>query len=219
MNDSVTFFIALGVVFLVLRWLLGQGGNERAQHPAARAQRRLHVVRLEHVQTIQAMFPDIPEGAIRADLARTGSPTTTTDNILRNSGTLPPTLAEQPAEARDAAVGVRANAAGSRDLGAATAASSGIMLNAAQSPLVSRLHVPTSADADPLPPQPPKVWESDSAKRAEILNKRKEFMLLEARKRYLDRQARAGSAGSGDSPNTAPTTAEASGTAAPDRPN
>ncbi|KAJ2771092.1 hypothetical protein IWQ56_001917, partial [Coemansia nantahalensis] len=187
--------------------------------------RRLHTVRPEHVQTIQAMFPDISEGAIRADLARTGSPTITSDNILRNGGTLPPpppppTLAGQRAEALAATAEARDNATGSRGMETATASSSGIMLNAAQSPLVSRLHVAKSLDAGPLPPQPPKVWESDSARRAEILNKRKEFMLLEARKRYLDKQAQSGSAATSDSPSTvAGAAAEASGSAASDGPH
>ncbi|KAJ2799298.1 hypothetical protein H4R21_003598 [Coemansia helicoidea] len=173
------------------------------------------------------MFPDISEGAIRADLARTGSPTITSDNILRNGGTLPPpppppppTLAGQRAEALAATAEARDNATGSRGMETATASSSGIMLNAAQSPLVSRLHVAKSLDAGPLPPQPPKVWESDSARRAEILNKRKEFMLLEARKRYLDKQAQSGSAATSDSPSTvAGAAAEASGSAASDGPH
>ncbi|KAJ2601537.1 hypothetical protein H4R99_002976, partial [Coemansia sp. RSA 1722] len=80
----------------------GQGGDAQGNRGAARTPRRTHVVRQEHVQTIQAMFPDIPEAAIRADLARTGSPAITSDNILRNGGFLPipvATSAEQRAVA------------------------------------------------------------------------------------------------------------------------
>ncbi|KAI8318935.1 hypothetical protein GQ54DRAFT_299737 [Martensiomyces pterosporus] len=195
MNDSITFFIALGVIFLVLRWLLGQGGNEQARANPNRQQRRLHVVRLEHVQTIQSMFPDIPEAAIRADLARTGSPVITSDNILRNGGTLPVPLetarADQPAERSETPI-AGANVAGARHgtgaAAAAAAASSGVSLNAAQSPLVNRLRISKNSDTEPLPPAPPKVWESDADKRADVLRKRKEFMLMEARKKFLEKQ-------------------------------
>ncbi|KAJ2300470.1 hypothetical protein IW139_001060, partial [Coemansia sp. RSA 353] len=173
----------------------GQGGNEQARGPGARVQRRTHLVRQEHLETIQAMFPDIPEGAIRADLARTGSPTITSDNILRNGGTLPlppATRAEQRAEALGAD-GVRMDASGSGSRGV-MAMSSGVMLNAAHSPLVNRLRVTKDSNSELLPSQPPKVWEADPAKRADILCKRKEFMLLEARKQYMEKQAKASSA-------------------------
>ncbi|KAJ2702042.1 hypothetical protein FB645_004420 [Coemansia sp. IMI 203386] len=203
MNDSITFFIALGVVFIVLRWLLGQGGDAQGNRGAARTPRRTHVVRQEHVQTIQAMFPDIPEAAIRADLARTGSPAITSDNILRNGGFLPipvATSAEQRAVASGGNSGtnnnnnnnnnnnVRAQTAASAD--SVGSSSSGVVLNALQSPLVSRLRVSKDADADAeqLPPAPPKVWESDSDKRSDVLRKRKEFMLMEARKKYMEKQ-------------------------------
>ncbi|KAJ2818685.1 hypothetical protein IWW50_005731 [Coemansia erecta] len=149
------------------------------------------------------MFPDIPEAAIRADLARTGSPTITSDNILRNGGTLPlppATRAEQRAEALGAG-GTRPDASGSGNQGAA-AVSSGVMLNAAHSPLVNRLRVTKDANPETLPIQPPKVWETDPAKRADILCKRKEFMLMEARKQYMEKQARASSA-TPDRPDTA----------------
>ncbi|KAI9504675.1 hypothetical protein GGI26_002146 [Coemansia sp. RSA 1358] len=193
MNDSVTFFIALGIVFLVLRWLLGQGGNDQGQAAGARQARRLHVVRTEHVQTIQAMFPDIPEAAIRADLARTGSPAITSDNILRNGGTLPlppATRAEQNANTVGNGSARNTNAGGERQNGDAPAgaASTGILLNTTQSPLVSRLRIPKDANIDEELLAPPKVWESDSEKRANILRKRKEFMLMEARKKYLEKQ-------------------------------
>ncbi|KAJ2167781.1 hypothetical protein GGH15_001876, partial [Coemansia sp. RSA 562] len=150
---------------------------------------------IEPLETIQAMFPDIPEGAIRADLARTGSPTITSDNILRNGGTLPlppATRAEQRAEALGAD-GVRMDASGSGSRGV-MAMSSGVMLNAAHSPLVNRLRVTKDSNSELLPSQPPKVWEADPAKRADILCKRKEFMLLEARKQYMEKQAKASSA-------------------------
>ncbi|KAJ2330905.1 hypothetical protein GGH92_009393, partial [Coemansia sp. RSA 2673] len=88
------------------------------------------------------MFPDIPEAAIRADLARTGSPAVTSDNVLRNGGTLPPppaTQAEQRAEAASGSTVVAdgANrglqntaASGMLGAGAVGAASSGVSLNA-----------------------------------------------------------------------------------------
>ncbi|PIA18779.1 hypothetical protein COEREDRAFT_79761 [Coemansia reversa NRRL 1564] len=201
MNDSAVFFIVLGVVFMVLRWLLGQGGNEQRQGAGARAQRRTHIVRREHVEAIQAMFPDIPETAIRADLGRTGSPAITTDNILRNGGTLPlPPVAGTGQ--RDGAPGNESSQAASdfprshggpaEAEGEMTGMSSGVILNAIQSPLVNRLRVATKGDTEPLPQPPPRIWETDSDKREDILRKRKEFMLMEARKKYLEKQSSSG---------------------------
>ncbi|KAJ2845363.1 hypothetical protein IWW36_004811, partial [Coemansia brasiliensis] len=171
--------------------IVSQGGTEQAIGPGGRAPRRTHMVRPEHVQTIQAMFPDIPEPAIRADLARTGSPAITSDNILRNGGTLPlppATRAEQRAEVQ-VNLGthtVISNSESNQTVGS----SSGVILNTAYSPLVNRVRVSKDSDLKPLPEQPPKVWEIDSEKRAEVLRQRKEFMLLEARKRYLEKKAK-----------------------------
>ncbi|KAJ2490078.1 hypothetical protein IWW37_003427 [Coemansia sp. RSA 2050] len=146
------------------------------------------------------MFPDIPEAAIRADLARTGSPAVTSDNILRNGGTLPPPPATQAEQRAEAASGLNATAvvanrgrqstAVSGILGTG-AVSSGVSLNTTQSPLATRLGVSKAIDSGPLPAPPPKVWETDSEKRADILRKRKEFMLMEARKKYQERQDKA----------------------------
>ncbi|KAJ2786419.1 hypothetical protein GGI15_001552 [Coemansia interrupta] len=74
------------------------------------------------------------------------------------------------------------------EVGSSSALVTGVTLNAAHSPLVSRLRVSSNAEDEVLPPAPPKVWESDSDKRSDILRKRKEFMLMEARKKYLERQ-------------------------------
>ncbi|KAJ1773334.1 hypothetical protein IW140_000997 [Coemansia sp. RSA 1813] len=174
---------------------IGQGGADQGQGAGARQARRMHTVRPEHVQTIQAMFPDIPEAAIRADLARTGSPAVTSDNILRNGGTLPlppATRAEQSAGAAAAASGhahIGATNSGGQNAGTiGSATASGIALNTSHSPLVNRLRISKDADAGELPLAPPKIWETDPNRRADVLRKRKEFMLMEARKKYLERQ-------------------------------
>ncbi|ORX74642.1 hypothetical protein DL89DRAFT_264460 [Linderina pennispora] len=157
------------------------------------------------------MFPDIPEAAIRLDLSRTGSPVITSDNILRNGGTLPmPPEARQP-QARPVMIGettVTLNSGtGQRRTAGSGGTSSGVQLNAAQSPLVSRLRISKDADTEPLPPQPPKVWETDAGKRAEVLMKRKEFMLMEARKKFLEKKKQSKAAEKAPAA-TASTTAE-----------
>ncbi|KAJ1669727.1 hypothetical protein GGF38_002034 [Coemansia sp. RSA 25] len=182
--------------------LVGYGGDDSVRAAGTRVQLPMHIVRQEHVATIQAMFPDIPEASIRADLARTGSPAVTSDNILRNGGTLPAppaTRAEQRAEEASSRLTGAANganrgrqitaAAAVPDLVGAGSASSGMLLNATHSPLATRLRVSKAVDTAPLPAPPPKVWEADSEKRAAILRKRKEFMLMEARKKYQERQS------------------------------
>ncbi|KAJ1719431.1 hypothetical protein LPJ53_005807 [Coemansia erecta] len=165
------------------------------------------------------MFPDIPEAAIRADLARTGSPAITSDNILRNGGMLPlPAAVAPPAAttAANAAVAADSHAGtalanadntngrtqvqnANTEVGSSSALAAGVTLNAAHSPLVSRLRVSSNVDDEVLPPAPPKVWESDSDKRSDILRKRKEFMLMEARKKYLERQSQKQTSASGQS--------------------
>ncbi|KAI7825767.1 hypothetical protein BX661DRAFT_184121 [Kickxella alabastrina] len=175
MNDSVTFFIALGLVFLVLRWLLGALADDSGNVP-------------RHTGA-----------AIRADLARTGSPVVTSDNILRNGGTLPlpaATPAEQQAEALGGAAtnanvftrGQQAGVIAAAGSSSTISSTGGVVLNAAQSPLVNRLQVSKDAGADPLAPAPPK---------SDILRKRKEFMLMEARKKYLEKQKQSQSPVSG----------------------
>ncbi|KAJ1812532.1 hypothetical protein LPJ56_003836 [Coemansia sp. RSA 2599] len=163
------------------------------------------------------MFPDIPEAAIRADLARTGSPAITSDNILRNGGFLPlpaATSAEQRAVASGGNNGgVAANNNSNNNSGdnaraqttargeAVGSSSTGVVLNALQSPLVNRLRVSKDADSEQLPPPPPKVWESDSDKRSDILRQRKEFMLMEARKKYMEKlKQKSGSESSSPAP-------------------
>lgn len=143
------------------------------------------------------MFPDINEAAIRADLARTGSPVVTSDNILRNGGTLPMPQADRNIQntshptSNTAATGTSTATAFNRDISpnGNVGSTSRVSLNTDQSPLVNRLRIGKDSDnSDPLPPAPPKVWELDSDRRAGVLRKRKEFMLLEARKKYLEKQ-------------------------------
>ncbi|KAJ2855839.1 hypothetical protein J3B02_001950, partial [Coemansia erecta] len=69
------------------------------------------------------------------------------------------------------------------------------------SPLVNRLRVSKDAGSEELPPPPPKVWEADSDKRSDILRQRKEFMLMEARKKYMERlKQKSGSESSSSTP-------------------
>lgn len=47
--------------------------------------------------------------------------------------------------------------------------------------LLKRYHIDESRDGEDLV-EPPKVWETDAQKRQEMLRKRKEYMVLQARK-------------------------------------
>lgn len=133
---------------------------------------------------VRAMFPDVPTAAIQADLQRTGSVETTVDNALRDGG-LPlvstwgnwlflfsfktKTVQQPPPVANSQQNSPNANASGS---------------SSRKSPshpnLLQRYKIDVQKEA--LEEEPAKVWESSPDKRQEMLRKRKEFMVLQARK-------------------------------------
>ncbi|KAI8873591.1 hypothetical protein GQ42DRAFT_102842, partial [Ramicandelaber brevisporus] len=122
-------------------------------------------VRPHMVQSVLQMFPQLPEEAVRYDLARTGSVEITSDNILRNDGTLP---MPPPDPASDS------NAASVSPSGSGTG-------RAMDKSLPSRFNVKERTPESPLPEAQPNVWEREGVKRQTVLEKKKEFLLLQAR--------------------------------------
>ncbi|KAI8576148.1 hypothetical protein K450DRAFT_258237 [Umbelopsis ramanniana AG] len=87
--------------------------------------------------------------------------------------------------------------------GQSSSAASGVT----QSNLLQRYNLESKLSSDDGP-EPPKVWETDAQKRQEMLRKRKEHMILQARRKMMESQQQAQqpvvAEGSGDGTNNAP---------------
>ncbi|KAL2913928.1 hypothetical protein HK105_206519 [Polyrhizophydium stewartii] len=118
------------------------------------------------VDTVLAMFPNFPRSTIEIDLSHTGSVEETCERIL--SGALVPPPTPPPTAAATAAQSPRA---GAPDLAAF-----------APSPYLA---------AKPVEAEPPKKWEATPEARQMNLRQRKEFMVQQARKKFLEAQAAA----------------------------
>ncbi|KAG2235877.1 hypothetical protein INT48_008180 [Thamnidium elegans] len=171
MNDSVSILVAVFLILIALRWMLGGNQSNQQQGP-----RRTAIRRPQHrIEMVRAMFPDVPTAAIQADLQRTGSVETTVDNALRDGGLpLPAPIVSQQ---------------GSPNMNNGSPNSSS---SSRKSPshlnLVQRYKLDIQQDQNGLAEEPPKVWESSPDKRQEMLRKRKEFMVLQARKKLMEQQ-------------------------------
>ncbi|KAG0211362.1 hypothetical protein BGX28_008020 [Mortierella sp. GBA30] len=182
MTDFVSITIVIVIIFMVFRWLSASGdgsqpirqGQNRGRIPT-RPQARL--VNPEMIETVRAMFPHIPTAAIHYDLQKTGSVEQTCDNILRD-GTLPMPPAPRPPTPPAASTST-SSASGS------SSASSPVV----NGNLVQRFKLQAAVEKDVVPEEPSKVWADSAEKRQEVFKSRKEFMVLQARKRFLEQEA------------------------------
>ncbi|KAF9564561.1 hypothetical protein EC968_004474 [Mortierella alpina] len=182
MTDFVSITIAIVIIFMVYRWLSAsgegsqpdrQGQNRGRMTP--RTQARL--VNPEMVETVRSMFPHIPTAAIHYDLQKTGSVEQTCDNILRD-GTLPMPPAPRPPTPPAASTSSTSTS------GSSSATSQSVNGN-----LVQRFKLEEAAERNVVPEEPSKVWADSAEKRQEVFKSRKEFMVLQARKRFLEQEA------------------------------
>ncbi|OLY77966.1 Coupling of ubiquitin conjugation to ER degradation protein 1 [Smittium mucronatum] len=143
-------------------------------------------IREDHVRELLIMFPGIGEESVRYDLGKTGSIQVTTENILRLGGTLPPppqvrSPSNQPSSINDS------NSTTGRNQRAGAGASASA--SGSQSKPVADLLTRYSIDPNmEITEAPENKWDMDPEKRAEIFNKKKEYMVLQARKRFLEKQ-------------------------------
>ncbi|KAG0347901.1 hypothetical protein BG004_006620 [Podila humilis] len=124
------------------------------------------------VETVRSMFPHVPTAAIHYDLQKTGSVEQTCDNILRD-GSLPMPPAPRPATPPTATASSSSSSAGS---------------SAANGNLVQRFKLQDAVEKNYVPEEPTKVWGDSAEKRQEVFKSRKEFMVLQARKRMLEKE-------------------------------
>ncbi|KAI8988261.1 hypothetical protein BDF20DRAFT_854722 [Mycotypha africana] len=132
------------------------------------------------IETVRAMFPDISVAAIQADLQRTGSVETTVDNALRNGTlSLPPSARPSPSLSRNSTPNLNGSHASGSSISTGRNSPN-------HSNLIQRYKIDVQNQDDAV--EPPKVWEASPDKRQEILKKRKEFMVLQARKKLMEQQ-------------------------------
>ncbi|KAJ1652927.1 hypothetical protein IWQ61_006845 [Dispira simplex] len=185
------------ILYFIFRWLLGDnGGDADGQNSNATTGR--YRVQPTMVERVQAMFPHIPEAAIRADLARTGSIETTCDNILRQ-GSLP--LPPGAQASRTSSSNTSSHTAGQssaqrrnpnhleQSIGVASSSSTAPGGSTSDS-LIKRFNLGTKLDQT-VPDQQVYQWETDASSRQEQLRRRKELMILQARRKLLEREKQA----------------------------
>ncbi|ORX98336.1 hypothetical protein K493DRAFT_313672 [Basidiobolus meristosporus CBS 931.73] len=176
MNDGVSILVAIFIILLVFRWLLGSSpsNQDRQRRTGTGLATGRRYVSPEQVSTVHGMFPNVPIAAIQADLARTGSVEVTCDNILRDGGLpLPVEATPQPAQNPPSTTN---NASSSSSNSKATATN-----------LIHRFNI-NPENEENATVAPPKVWEATADKRQDNLQRRKEHMILQARKRFLEQQ-------------------------------
>ncbi|KAJ8654811.1 hypothetical protein O0I10_009532 [Lichtheimia ornata] len=177
MNDSVSILVAVVLILVALRWMLGgsqqlpeQQGNARRGSP----RRPQHRATPQMIEMVRNVFPNIPTAAIVADLQRTGNVERTIDNALRDGGLpLPPPPTPPPTT--------------NNNSNEASSSSSNAQSSSHFSNLVQRYHL-EKADGSQELAEPEKVWGTTADKRQEVLRKRKEFMVLQARRKMMEKQ-------------------------------
>lgn len=209
MNDSLGALLAIVVLWAILRFAFGGGSNSSSngnqQAPAINTARTRQVPQ-HMVDSVKTLFPHIPDASIRYDLQRSGSVEATCERIL-NEGGLPSPPAgffgsTEPSTPSNAA-NARAQNANRTPDGAASASASSLSTPSKSPNLISRfglqsriagsedfLSTPTSQSGSSSPGSP-SSWATTPEERAKLLKDRKEQMILEARKKLLERQRNA----------------------------
>ncbi|KAG0339305.1 hypothetical protein BG000_002386 [Podila horticola] len=175
MTDFVSITIVVVIIFMVFRWLSAPGDAQPSRQGQNRGRiptRPTRLVNPEMVETVRSMFPHVPTAAIHYDLQKTGSVEQTCDNILRD-GSLPMPPAPRPPTPPTTA----------------SSSSSSAGSSVTNGNLVQRFKLQEAAEKNYVPEEPSKVWGDSAEKRQEVFKSRKEFMVLQARKRMLEKEA------------------------------
>ncbi|SPO22147.1 uncharacterized protein UTRI_02153_B [Ustilago trichophora] len=226
MNDSLGALLAIVILWSILRFAFGGGNNNSSnvgQHAPAINTARTRQVPQHMVDSVKTLFPHIPDASIRYDLQRSGSIEATCERIL-NEGGLPSPPAgffgtAEPSTPSNAAT-VRAQNAIRAHHAAASGSASAISTPSKSPNLISRFGLQTRI-ADDLPSTPtsntsissqgsPSSWATTPEERARLLKDRKEQMILEARRKLLERQQAMKEAATKGADATAPATSAAS---------
>ncbi|KAJ9052800.1 hypothetical protein DSO57_1030631 [Entomophthora muscae] len=205
MSDSISLIVAVVILFLVFRWVLGSNATSATSGTNSRGgatNHRRRNVTPDMVETVKNMFPDVPTAAIQADLAITGSVEITCNKILTN-GSLPMPSHIMPRASLQ-----------SLDTAAPTSESSStiptnndgltrrnVSSNAppSQPNLLERYQVDPASSSTVSAEEPAKVWSQDADSRQQSLLERKKFAIQEARRKFLEKQSKASQPAEGTS--------------------
>ncbi|TXT11043.1 hypothetical protein VHUM_01794 [Vanrija humicola] len=170
-EDVLPTLILVAIVYGLYRWLTGP------KEPAD----VFRGVRREMVESVTAAFPDVPVDAVVYSLTRTRNAQSTSEIILDRGGTLPtpPPNFIVPDHLRPAVAVPVAPAKA-----APPAKPTSLIERYGLSSRVSVAAAASNTDAQPAGGK----WEADRAAREAELKLRKERMILEARRRMLEKQ-------------------------------
>ncbi|KAK5111644.1 hypothetical protein LTR62_004749 [Meristemomyces frigidus] len=187
--------IAVALVgFFAFRWYMSKpSGDSSGSNPgstSAAASRRGQAVDLVKVEQLASMFPQLDRRTIAWDLHRNGaSVPATTERVLAGRGLETPPVSYQPAlpspETQAPAVGVSAGSSGS--------GTKRTGLKAGQEDLITRYNLQgrvggKGKEAVTKEEEQRKMeWSSDKVARAEGLKRRREEMVLAARRRMEEK--------------------------------
>ncbi|CZT17670.1 related to AMFR protein [Ramularia collo-cygni] len=178
---NIPQLIAVAVVgFLALRWFMNKPGSPSAPSPAARP-----VLDINKINQVSAVFPQLDRREIAWDLHRNGgNVSATTERVLGGRGleAAPPSFrpnipAAPVAQTAAASTGAKSPSAAHRDL---------IQRYGLQSRVGGK-----GKEAVASEEQKKGGWSSDKNARAEALKKRREDMILAARRKMEAKEAQA----------------------------
>lgn len=182
---NIPQIIAVALVgFFAFRWFMSKPSSSSSDNTSASSRSRGNqAVDLAKIEQIAAMFPQLDRRTIAWDLHRNGgSVPATTERVLAGRGLDAPPPSYRPAlpapEAQAPAVGV--------------SGASGKSKGTAQEDLITRYNLQNRVggkgkEAVPSEEQKRSAWSSDKATRAEGLKRRREEMILAARRKMEEK--------------------------------
>jgi len=197
MNDALQVAAALGILFVVGRWLFSSGGNDNAnaggQNVANHQRRRRY--RNGDVEQVVSMFPQTSVAAARYDLERSGSLNVTIERALRDGYLTEPPAGYYP----DLVVTASTSSIATLEAPKRSTANETPSL-ITRLGLQSRVEDDWDRPVDDIGKGKGKAtsWANTAEDREKSLRERKAKMVLEARRKLLEKEraAKANSASS-----------------------
>ncbi|EME38471.1 hypothetical protein DOTSEDRAFT_75859 [Dothistroma septosporum NZE10] len=189
-NDAQTSInipqiIAVAVVgFLAIRWFMSKPSSSSGSTSATSSRSRNNIDPAK-IQAVSAVFPQLDQRSIAWDLQRNGGNVEATmERVLGGRGLESPPPSFHPTLPEPAATA------------STTATSSATSKAAGQSDLITRYGLQSKVGGkgkEPVPSEEQKrgTWSSDKAARANALKRRREDMILAARRKMEEKERQA----------------------------
>lgn len=184
---NIPQIIAVALVsFLAIRWLMKPASPTSSASAAGVSSSRGRSIDVSKVNQVSAMFPQLDRRAIAWDLSRNGqNVSATTERVLGGRGldTPPPSFQPPlPAAPGAAGSGVAAGGRGQAPKGSSLP------------DLITRYDLQRKVNGKGKEPEPSEeqrrsAWSADKAARAEGFKRRREEMVLAARRKMMEREA------------------------------